>query len=130
MIEKVRAVRRELQPHVAVRLEAEGLADPQVDTVEVRPDPSVSANVEEAIRAPSGVAIDVGPGQQRKWNASADEDNRAEAHVGKDPRQEGLAGPGVEWSLEDATEDEVVPDVEGRQRPFGEEPRRKRGREG
>ncbi len=41
-----------------------------------------------------------------------------------------MRGPGLERALQDAAHDEVVPDVEGRQRPLREEPRREGRGEG
>src|SRR5262249_49750309 len=113
-----------------VLLQAERPAEPEIDTPVIGPDPGVSTDGEEAIRAATRVAVDVGAGPDREGNSAPDEDARAESRVGEEPRQKRLARAGPERALKNAAQDEVVPDVEGRKRPLGEEPRREGRREG
>src|SRR5262245_34257246 len=121
-VEKIRGLCGEFDPRRAVLLEAERFTETNVDAAIVRPDAGVTPDVEEPVRADACVAIDVDPRQQRERNAAADEDHRAERDVAQRPV--------LERALKDAAEDEVVPDIEGRDRPLRREPRREWRRKG
>jgi len=82
-VEEIPTVYAELEPFRTLSPETKHLAEPHVDTAEVRTDSSVTAYVKEAIGTPASIAIDVSSRADGERNSAADENARAERDIRK-----------------------------------------------
>src|SRR5207244_2439272 len=90
MIQQIDAFNGELNPGRTIFCKEEAFAESRVKAREFRTDTGISRHRKQPVVCASCVAVDVHTCVERKRNAGAQEENRAERHIGKHMAYKGI----------------------------------------